>query len=133
MRFYKYIVENNEKLSKKDLDKLESWADTLFAKVDIDIEFTKHFIQRVNSIRNKKQITFTELRDLFQDTYKKYGKKIPTLGNDAQAVIKDMRSDINVPFVLNWDKKSQEFDLISKTIMRKPNFKTTNPKFIVGT
>lgn len=132
MRFYNYLLENDKKLSKEELDKLESWADALFAKVDIDVEFTKHFLQRVNDVRNKRQITFAELKDLFQDTYRRYGKKIPTLGDDAQAVIQDMRSDINVPFVLNWDIKSQEFDLISKTIMRKSNFKTTNPKFVVG-
>lgn len=132
MRFYNYILESDKKLSKEELDKLEAWADALFAKVDIDVEFTKHFIQRVNDKRNKRQITFSELRDLFRDTYRRYGKKIPTLGDDAQAVIQDMRSDINVPFVLNWDNKSQEFDLVSKTIMRKQNFKTTNPKFVVG-
>ena len=43
----------------------------------------------------------------------------------------DMKTDINVPFVLNWDKKSQEFDLMSKTIMRKGDFKTSNQKLSV--
>ena len=129
MKFYKYLIE--QKITKADLEKLESWADSLFAVVDIDIEFTKHFLDRVNDIRNKRQIEFSELRQLFRDTYSKYGKKIPTLGDDAQAVIKDMRSDINMPFVLNWDKKSQEFDLVAKTVMRKKNFKTSNRQFIL--
>ena len=31
--------------------------------------------------------------------------------------MKDMKTDVNVPFVLKWDGK--EFDLIGKTIMRK--------------
>jgi len=131
MKFYKYLIERYEKLSKSDLDRLEAWADALFASVDIDVEFTKHFFQRINDIRNKKPITFDELKSLFQDTYRRYGKKIPALGDDAQAVIRDMRSDINVPFVLNWDKKSQEFDLISKTIMRKKNFKTSNKELFI--
>lgn len=129
MKFYKYLIE--QKITKADLEKLESWADSLFAVVDIDIEFTKHFLDRVNDIRNKRQIEFSELRQLFRDTYSRYGKKIPALGDDAQAVIKDMRSDINMPFVLNWDKKSQEFDLVAKTIMRKKNFKTRNRQFII--
>ena len=131
MKFYKYLIERYEKLYKSDLDRLEAWADALFASVDIDVEFTKHFFQRINDIRNKKPITFDELKSLFQDTYRRYGKKIPALGDDAQAVIRDMRSDINVPFVLNWDKKSQEFDLISKTIMRKKNFKTSNKELFI--
>jgi hypothetical protein len=34
-------------------------------------------------------------------------------------------------FVLHWDEKAKEFDLIAKTIMRKKNFKTTNQKLKV--
>lgn len=129
MKFYKYLIE--QKITKDDLNRLESWADSLFSVLDIDIEFTRHFLDRVNDIRNKRQIEFSELRQLFKDTYIKYGKKISSLGDDAQAVIKDMRSDINMPFVLNWDKKSQEFDLVAKTVMRKKNFKTSNKQFIL--
>jgi hypothetical protein len=39
-----------------------------------------------------------------------------------------MRSDINVPFVLNWDPRSQVLDLVAKTVMRKKNFQTPNPE-----
>ncbi len=56
---------------------------------------------------------------LFKQTYKKHGKKIPKLGDDAQAVIHDMETDINMPFVLKYDNRTQEFDLVAKTIMRK--------------
>ena len=101
-------------------------------RVGIDIEFTKHFLDRVNDSRNKKQITFSELTQLFRKTWKKYGYKIPELGDGAQAVLNDMMTDINIPFVLNWDSKSQEFDLINKTVMRKKNFKTSNTKLRVG-
>lgn len=100
MRFYKYLFEKNRKVTKGELNQLEKWADKLFAAVDIDIEFTRHFLDRVNDTRNKRQITIEELRELFKATYKDHGKKIPALGPEAQAVIKDMRSDINVPFVL---------------------------------
>ena len=37
-----------------------------------------------------------------------------------------MRTDINMPFVLNL--KGGELELVAKTVMRKKNFKTTNPK-----
>jgi hypothetical protein len=73
-----------------------------------------------------KQITIQELVKLFRDTHSKYGKKIAQMGPDAQAVIKDMQTDINLPFVLNWDERNQELDLVAKTIMRKKNFVTPN-------
>ena len=37
-----------------------------------------------------------------------------------------MRTDINMPFALKWDCK--ELDLVAKTVMRKSNFSTSNPK-----
>jgi hypothetical protein len=120
-----------EEISRADLSGLERYVDKLFAKVGIDIEFSKHFIDRLKDARNKKPITMAELVRLFKQTFKKYGNKIAKLGDKAQAVMHDMQTDINVPFVLNWDKKSQEFDLVSKTIMRKGDFKTSNQKLSV--
>ena len=49
------------------------------------------------------------------------------MGAKAQAVIADMNSDVNIPFVLTIDKKNNELDLIAKTVMRKKDFKTSNP------
>jgi hypothetical protein len=42
-----------------------------------------------------------------------------------------MSNDINVPFVLQYDKQNQELDLVSKTIMRKKDFATSNQKLKV--
>ena len=118
--------ELREQVSKSDLDGVEKFADRLFAKVGIDVEFTRHFLDRVNDERNKKLITTAELTRLFKQTYNKHGKKIPQLGPDAEAVLKDMQTDINMPFVLKYDRNSQEFDLVAKTVMRKKGFKTSN-------
>ena len=115
-------------ITQVQLDTLEKYLDQLFSKLGIDVEFTRHFLDRVNDERNLKQITIKELAILFKDTYINYGKKIAQMGPDAQAVIKDMRSDINVPFVLNWDSRSQVLDLVAKTVMRKKNFTTPNPE-----
>ena len=120
-----------EDISQRDLDGIERFADRLFAKVGIDVEFTRHFLDRVNDERNKKQITTAELTRLFKQTYNKHGKKIPQLGPDAEAVISDMKTDINMPFVLTWDKQSQEFELVAKTVMRKKGFATSNQKLSV--
>jgi len=115
----------NEDITKSDLDQIEKYADKLFAAVGIDVEFTRHFLDRANDERNKKPISTAELIGLFKKTYKKHGKKIPAMGPDAQAVIKDMKTDINVPFVLNIDRNGM-LDLVAKTVMRKHDFKTSN-------
>ena len=112
-----------KKITKSDLDQVEKYADKLFAAVGIDVEFTRHFMDRVNDARNMKQITSSELVRLFKQSYKKYGKKIAKMSDDANAVINDMKTDINMPFVLN--HKKGEIELVAKTVMRKKNFTTS--------
>ena len=118
--------KGSSELTSKDLDTVEKYADKLYKSLGVDIAFTRHFLDRVNDTRNVKQITVAELIRLFKQSFKKYGKQIPKLGNDAQAVLNDIKTDINMPFVLKWDGK--EFELIAKTIMRKKDFKTSNKK-----
>jgi len=120
-----------EDLSKSDLDAVERMADKLFAKVGIDVEFTRHFLDRVNDARNKKPISSAELVRIFKLTYKKYGKKIPELGEEGESVLFDINSNLNIPFILHWDDKNHEFDMVSKTVMRTPNFKSVWPKLRV--
>jgi hypothetical protein len=120
-----------EYVSMRELNELESYLDKFFNKLGIDIEFGRHFFERVNDVRNRKDIEIDELEDLFLKTYRKWGKRIPELGPEAEAVISDMETDINVPFVLNWDRSSGEFELLSKTVMRKRNFRTSDPKLTV--
>ena len=60
----------NENITQKQLNAIESYADRLFRAVDIDVEFTRHFIDRVNDSRNKKQITQSELIRLFNKLIK---------------------------------------------------------------
>lgn len=114
-----------EDITKSDLDQVEKYADRLFAAVGIDVEFTRHFHDRVNDKRNMKPITTAELIGIFKRTYKRHGKRIPMLGPEAEAVIKDMKTDINMPFVINIDRNGM-LELVAKTIMRKRNFKTTS-------
>ena len=128
MRLIKYLTEEEQPITQIALNKLEVYADKIFKAIGIDVEFTTHFLKRVNDKRNKKQINMIELIRLFRQTRKKHGKKIAKLGPDAEAVINDMITDINMPFVLKWDNKSQELDLVAKTIMRKKDFKTSNIK-----
>ena len=117
------FAQKGKPITKSDLDQIERYADKLFAALGIDVEFTKHFMDRVNDARNMKQITSSELVRLFKQSYKKYGKKIAKMSDDANAVINDMKTDINMPFVLN--HKKGEIELVAKTVMRKKNFTTS--------
>ncbi len=117
-------------VTKSDLNQIEKYADKIFAKVGIDVEFTRHFVDRVNDERNKRQISPAELVRIFNKTYQKHGKTIARLGPDAEAVMKDMKTDINMPFVLNLARNGM-LELVAKTIMRKKDFKTSNKKFTV--
>ena len=125
--FSTYIFE---RISKSDLDQVEKYADRLFASLGIDVEFTRHFHDRVNDERNKKPINQAELVRLFRLTYKKYGKKIAQMNPDAEAVITDMETDVNMPFVITLDKGGM-LDIVAKTVMRKKDFKTSSQKLRV--
>jgi hypothetical protein len=114
-----------------DIQQLEQFADRIFANVGIDVEFTKHFKDRVNSERNAKPIVPAELTRLFKQERKRYGKPIAQMGPDSEAVMRDLQTDINVPFALVFDKENNELDLIAKTIMRKKDFSTPNKVFAV--
>ena len=125
------INEFDKQVSQADIDELEKFADKIFAKVGIDVNFTRHFLDRVNDERNGKPISMSELTRLFKQEQKRWGKKIAQLGPDEEAVMKDLQTDLNLPFALRWDDKNNELDLIAKTVMRKKNFKTPNPEFPV--
>jgi hypothetical protein len=124
-------LDKNAGVTQSQLDTLESVLDKVFSKVGIDIEFTRHFIDRVNDERNVTPISIKELAMLFKKEFIKYGKPIAQLGPDAQAVMKDLETDINIPFVLNWN--GEELELVAKTVMRKKDFKSSNKEFAVET
>ena len=47
-------AQSEKPIKKTDLDQIERYADRLFASLGIDVEFTRHFLDRVNDARNKK-------------------------------------------------------------------------------
>jgi hypothetical protein len=118
----------NEFVTQSELNDVEKIADEWFEDYGIDVVFTKHFIERVNDERNGKPISSEELEDLFTQTAEKYGEKLANLPDNYQAVLFKLRNDINLPFALNYDDENNEMDLVAKTVMRKKNFQTSNPK-----
>jgi hypothetical protein len=120
-----------EKISRSELNNVEYRIDKLFADLGIDVEFTRHFLDRVNDARNVRDITTDELEDLFKKTREKFGLKIQGLKPDYEAVLTDLNTWINLPFVLNIDKRSGEMELVAKTVMRKKNFTSRTKKLFV--
>lgn len=116
--FSEFIIE---KVTQSQINDLEKFADRILAKYDIDIEFTRHFVDRVNDDRNNPDISIAELQKLFKKIQKHKGEEIKKM-KDHEVVLKDLQTDLNIPVVVKY--KDGEFVVTNKTIMRKKNFKT---------
>ena len=121
----------NHVVTQDDLNKLEKHLDQIWNKLGIDIAFTKHFLDRVNDARNGRQITLCELARIFIETFRQHGKKLTTISaREWEAVLSDKTTNVNVPFVLKHN--GREVEIVAKTVMRKPNFHTPDPKLMVA-
>lgn len=123
-KYTKQFKDMYEEVSQKQINDLEKFGDRLLAKFDIDVEFTRHFADRMNDSRNKPAISVIEIQRLFKKIAKEKGENIKKHRN-GEAVLKDIQSDLNLPVVVNF--KNGEFEVVNKTIMRKKDFKTTSP------
>ncbi len=115
----------DEEVSQAQLKDLEKFADRLLNKFDVDVEFTKHFAERMNDSRNKPPIKIAELQALFKKIANVKAKNIKAYPN-SEVVLKDMQKDLNLPIVIRTDKQG-DIEVTHKTIMRKKNFTTPNP------
>lgn len=112
-------------VTRGQLRQLEKQLDALFASLNIDVEFTKHFFDRLNDSRNGKQITVEELQKVFSSLYTKHGMKIGKYHGDIEELIRSVSTKINIPIVLQWNRNKHQIEMITKTIMRKKNFKSS--------
>jgi len=106
-------------MAKSDLDGVEKYADKKLNP--LDIEFSKHFFDRVNDPRNDKEISTAELIGFFKRLSRNKNKFVEFLKKYQELVVKDSNTNINIPFVNQVDQ------VIAKTIMRKQDFSTSNP------
>ena len=90
-----------ERVTQRQIADLEKFGDKLLNKYNIDIEFSRHFADRMNDPRNKPEIKIAELQKLFKKIAKRKGKSIKQLGPDVQAVLKDIDTDLNLPIVIH--------------------------------
>ena len=119
----KTIKSIREDITQAQLNSVEAYADNLLNKFGIEVEFTRHFMDRVNDDRNTPEIVADELQLLFAKIAKNRGKQIKK-AKDIEAVIKDVTSNLNLPVVVSLNRKTGDIELIGKTIMRKRNFFT---------
>jgi hypothetical protein len=105
-----------------DLVKIDKYADKQLNPVDIVLT-DKHFFDRLTDPRNKKEISQAELIGFFKRLGKKKKDFVNFLDLYGQIVAKDSRSKINIPFMKQANK------VIAKTIMRKDDFKTSDPEY----
>ena len=120
----------NEYISPNDLNKIEDELDSQFEPLNIDIEFSRHFHDRLNDPRNGKEIEPQELINTFGRLHYKHGKGLVNYRN-LDALVADFNNNLNIPFNLSYDKKTKMFELISKTIMRTNKFHSSDRKFKV--
>jgi hypothetical protein len=113
-------LNTNEEMSQSDLTSVEAYADKELAPIDID--FTKHFFDRLNDPRNIKPISPAELIGFFKRLARKKDKLDDFFKQYKEIVATDNRTNINIPLVTLTDK------IIAKTIMRKKDFYTPDPK-----
>jgi hypothetical protein len=112
-------------MAKADMDAVEKYADQQFAPSDIELgKETDHFFQRLNDPRNGKEISPAELTGFFKRLAKNKKKFLEFVKQYKEFVVKDRRTDINIPFVVMANK------LIAKTIMRKGDFKSITPIYV---
>ena len=111
--------------TEKQFKDLETFGDRLLDKFGIDIAFTRHFKDRMTNDRNRPCITIAEIQGLFKKIAKKKAQQIKQM-KDPEAVLHDLQKDLNIPIVVNMGK--EELLVKMKTIMRKKDFKSPDPK-----
>ena len=115
-------------ISQSKVNDLEKFADRILDKYNVDIEFTRHFVDRLNDTRNDPNIKIAELQKFFKKIERNQARNIRKLPNYADAVLKDMETHLNLPIKII--RKGDEIEVINKTIMRKRNFHVGSSKEI---
>lgn len=140
LRFIEFIDTTSGLISEDDVScdiispahmrEFEKFVDKMFEKFKIDFDFTRHFRERMSDDRNKPCITMKELADTIMKIYRNQGKSIKGVAG-AEAVVKDLQSNLNIPVAVEYNARSDEFRVGMKTIMRKKNFSSSSKAIYV--
>ena len=108
-------------LEKVNMDRIEDYADDVLNPTDV--EFTRHFFDRLTRVEHDKDITDAELIGFFKRLAKKKKQFDKFMKQYDEFIVKDKRTDLNIPFVKRVNQ------IIAKTIMRKKDFISSNPAY----
>jgi hypothetical protein len=94
-----------------------------WASLGIKVIFSKHALGR--AMGRDKEITMVELVTVFNKVKEAHGQEIRAInhhGEVYQSIIKDRALEVNIPFVIRYDKpdKRGQVEMICQTVMRKP-------------
>lgn len=102
--------------SPKEVVQLEQILDKLFASLGLNVEFTRHFTERL--LGRESDVTIREVATSFDKLRKKYKQRLLSAKKKGhyEAILKDFSSELNIVLGIDGD------ELNAITIMRKnPN------------
>jgi hypothetical protein len=116
-------------ISRSHMDEFEKLVNRLLDRFKIELDFTKHFRERMSDSRNDPCISLQELGAIIHKLYSKYknGEQSLSKYKDTEIVLKDVQSDLNIPVALEYDRKNDKLEITAKTIMRKKKFLSPDP------
>lgn len=100
-----------------EVNALEQQLDHLMSTVGLDVEFSRHFIERL--LGREQPVTVPEVVDAFNKLKKKYKRKLLSAKKKPgyEAVLKDFDNDLNIVFGIKAGAPTPQ--LVNITIMKK--------------
>lgn len=121
-----------EKVTMQELESVETRLNRFFHKIGVDVEFSRHFLERVNDPRNNPEISAIEIEKTFLKAFASYNKEFSKFTDgEIERVIFDVQRDLNIPVITRFQRRKKGMELFAKTIMRKKNFRSPDPKLEV--
>ena len=118
MTFKSFLKE----LDDRQIFSLERSLDTLFSRLNVDVEFSNHFKERLKG--RESEIKFDEIKEAFRKLFLKYRDGI-IQDPELQGLLKDIFTYLNIPFGVH-KKADGSYELRTITIMKKRNFVPNN-------
>lgn len=131
-----YVKQFQKKKIDRELKQLSSKLKG--ALQSVSVQFAGHFADRMIDSRNDPMISLDELETFMKkiDSSDEIQDKLAQAGEKGlQAVVHEIKSKLNIPFMIRLMPDGPDANdipdlkLVPKTIMRKDDFGTSNPKF----
>ena len=113
-------------MSMQELRTAESLIERFFRDLNIDVQWSKHFVVRVLDGGREENVTVPELAEAFAKMKRKYGQQLQQAreqGRDFLAVLQDLGTKLNIVFDIDFHPGSQalphKYVLHGITLMRK--------------